>query len=424
MRVLIVSPYFPPQPAVASVAVHAMARIWATLGDQITILTTKKRPDQQGLAADTSGLLLQEIESTGPWAFERARSAVKSDGTPSKPGRVQAWVNSFRQRRGIFGSVRMPDLTDAWVKPAADWAIENGPWDVVFSSAGPYTAHLCARRITRAKSTALWAAEFRDLWTGNPVHRGLWPFTIIEQYLERGVLRQADLLVGPTPYCVDWLSAATNHNKPVTLCLNSAAKADFQELDPSPAFPQDGMIRIVHTGTVYPAIQDFRPLFEGWRSLRDQPGIDRLLLTTAGQNAEVWKQLATPFGLADRIEVRGPVARDEALRMQRDANALLIGEFVKGQQGALPGKVFEYLSGSAPILVINGKPTDGVAKIVGQARRGIHLPNAQACAKTLPAVCRNEWSEIPDSSFLATLTRESQVQTLVHQIRELSNTAH
>ena len=104
---------------------------------------------------------------------------------------LKAALRGVQDRTGIFGSTRMPDFTDRWVKPAVAWALGKPVWDVVFSSAGPYTAHLVAMALKQRRRAMSWVAEYRDLWVGNPLHRGLFPFTVRERWLERRCLRQA-----------------------------------------------------------------------------------------------------------------------------------------------------------------------------------------------------------------------------------------
>ena len=48
-RLLLVTPFFPPQHAAASLRTASFASAWSELGADVTVLTTKKRHDQQGM---------------------------------------------------------------------------------------------------------------------------------------------------------------------------------------------------------------------------------------------------------------------------------------------------------------------------------------------------------------------------------------
>ncbi|MHC5026483.1 MAG: glycosyltransferase, partial [Planctomycetota bacterium] len=61
MRVLLVSAYFPPQQAVASMRPYTWARTWASSGVDVDVLTTEKREDQRGLDVPAGDYRLHEI---------------------------------------------------------------------------------------------------------------------------------------------------------------------------------------------------------------------------------------------------------------------------------------------------------------------------------------------------------------------------
>src|SRR5690606_9543790 len=125
--ILIVSPYFPPQPAVAALRVHAFARDWAAAGHQVTVLTTRKRADQRGMERPGDGFELVELDYRVPRLLERLRAEHRSangdsahapqDSEVERPHRRLSRWRRVRERTGIFASVRMPDLTGWWIKP-------------------------------------------------------------------------------------------------------------------------------------------------------------------------------------------------------------------------------------------------------------------------------------------------------------------
>ena len=108
------------------------------------------------------GFEVHEIPFRSPRVLEASRRAVKRQerltqvSEPARDGgsgpggaanRIIRRLGRLRESRGIFASVRMPDLTHFWIKPAVEWALAQPPWDIVVSSAGPYTAHLVAMAI-------------------------------------------------------------------------------------------------------------------------------------------------------------------------------------------------------------------------------------------------------------------------------------
>jgi hypothetical protein len=136
------------------------------------------------------------------------------------------------------------------------------------------------------------------------------------------------------------------------------------------------------------------------------------MLVVASDRADVWTTVARKFGLGDRLDFRGAVPRAEALRMQRDASALVLLDWFDPRHGVLTGKVFEYLRSPAPIWVVGGSPNSPAASLVKVAGRGIALGRdvgrirlaiGDLIAGKAPAL-------VPNRPFIAGLTRGEQAR--------------
>ena len=430
MRILVISPYFPPRNAIGALRVHAFCTAWAAGGEEITVLTTTKRDHQRGAEVACDGFEVVEIDYWVPHLLERLRHALRTPppeggGESEGNGRMRhlkAALRRVHDRTGIFGSTRMPDFTDRWVKPAVAWALAKPAWDVVFSSAGPYTAHLVAMALKQRRRALSWVAEYRDLWVGNSLHRGLFPFTVRERWLERRCLRQADLLVTISEPLAGILRRRSG--LPVEVIYNGFDHREVDCLPQEPIFPDDDLVRVVFTGTVYPAGQNPAPFFGALAALHNQsPAVaSRLRLVVAGPTGEVWAGLADRYGVANLLEDRGTVSRADARRMQRDAAALLLVDFDSSVPGVLTGKIFEYLGVRAPILVVGGAAGSPIADLILRSGRGLHLAHddrrIQAALRDLLAA-RPPMSVGPDREFIETLTRQHQAQRLHRKLVEL-----
>ena len=429
MRILIVSPYFPPQAAVASLRVHSFASAWAEAGADVTVLTTVKRADQSAWPIPAQGFRVAEIPFRPPRILEPARRAYKSDqakapsGEPAVKAReiVVRRLRRIREDRGIFASVRMPDLTDFWVRPAVRWAAGEGPWDVVFSSAGPYTAHLVALAIRRSRRASVWTADFRDLWVGNHLHRGLFPFTMREQALETQCLAAADLVVTVSDPLADALRE--KGGKRTLVIFNGFEPIETADLPSEPIFPADGTVRIVFTGTLYEAGQDPGPLLQAFAALRDRDveAARRLRLVVAGASHEYWRHAAARHGVEEVVDARGIVDRADARRLQRDADALLLVDFESAARGALTTKLFEYLGAAAPIVVVGGGPDTSIASLLEPTGRARHLGRDRAAIETLLADLAHGRQILPGPPNLEEIeqyTRARQARRLLSAIEE------
>lgn len=436
MRILLISPYYPPQPAVASLRVHAFARDWAQAGEEVTVLTTRKRGDQRGMERPRENFEVVELEYRVPRLLEKLRAEHKttngdarvSDSTrPGKQSRLSRW-RRLRERSGVFASVRMPDLTDWWVKPAIRWAKErarrDGIWDAIISSSGPYTAHLVARALRRGEYARVWAADFRDLWTNNHQFRGLFPFTLREWWLERDCLAHADLIVTVSEGLARVLRVKTI--RPVRLVPNGFDPDDHAALRTMRAFPNDGLVRLVYTGTLYANQQDPTPLLNAMKHLRDEaPELGaRLRLVVAGAETSPWRECAAAVGVTDLLDDRRLLPREDALCLQRDADALLLIDWPNSDQGVLTGKLFEYLHATAPILLVSAQPDSPPAEYVRQANRGHIIPRGddeQLLARLRQLVTDPRSLALePNSEFIATTRRDHQSARFLGMLRELA----
>lgn len=368
MRILLVAPFFPPHRAVASLRTHSFAETWAAAGHDVTVLTTVKRDDQVGLSLPTTGFRVVEIPYKAPRILERMRAGERSTrdevqaDSPSVRSKVFHPLRWLKARSGAFAGVREPDLADFWIKPAIRWALENGPWDAVVSSFGPPAAIRVGLDVKEHGQCSTWAIDFRDLWTDHHLYGGLFPFTIFERHVERRALALADRLVTVSPQLATRLSKKCG--KRVEVIYNGYDPASFAALSPEPAFPKDGRVRLVYTGSVFERGQDINPICA---AVAAEPSA---ILVVASDQADVWNAARERHKLSDRLDYRGSVPRPEALRMQRDANGLVLLDWHDPRQGVLTGKVFEYLLSRAPICVVGGSLDSPLAQFVHEAGRG------------------------------------------------------
>ncbi|MHC5115267.1 MAG: glycosyltransferase [Planctomycetota bacterium] len=427
MRLLIVSVAFPPLPTVASLRIHHFASTWSECGEDVTVLTTFKRDDHRALDRPREGFEVVELPYRIPRVLERVRSGGQrltgTDITTAPGGPRSAprrWLRAVRERTGILSMLRMPDLTDAWVKPAVAWCRDQPRWDAVVSSYGPPASHLVALALRRAGLAPTWIADFRDLWTDNPSATGLFPFSVRERALERQCLDAADLVVTVSDGLAE--SLRTRSATPVQVVPNGYCERDFEELSPEPAF-DDGLVRLAYTGRVYPHRQDPSPLFRALAALRrDRPEIaGRLRVTVAGDNDWIWQERAAAHGVEEFVESLRRIPHEHALRVQRDADALLMIEFAQGA-GVLSGKIFEYLRGTAPVLVLGGAATDSVASLVTRAGRGLALGrDPEAIEDALVTLVERPGalsaSLARDDGFIAGFRREAQARAFLDLAR-------
>jgi hypothetical protein len=213
---------------------------------------------------------------------------------------------------------------------------------------------------------------------------------------------------------------------PVDVIHNGFDPAELDRLPASPAFTASGVGPMVYTGTLSPPRQDPSPLLRGWATLRGrEPEVaGKLSLVVVGDGYEHWKRQAGRLGLATLVDARPRVGRTEALRMQRDAGALVLVDWSGPDSGVLTGKVFEYLAATAPILVVGGVEDAGrssVGRLVTRAGRGVHLGTDETrIAGTLARLAAGEGGLAagPDRDFIAGFERGRLAGQALEIIRE------
>ncbi len=450
VRICLVSPIFPPYPPPASLRTHSFAATWADFGHEVTVVTTRKPAKHRLMPLPCPGATVIEVPYRIPAVLRWARhhhdaghpppdapeigsdgdadrtlprngispeprvsgGAVPREDVDASPRPVgcrcsrDGLVGGFRElrrRTGIYGGMRMPDLTDHWVRGAIRAARARGPYDVVVSSSGPYTAHRVAEALRTGGDASLWIGDYRDLWTSHPAFRGLPPFCWRERQLERRWLRTMDLVTTVSEGLAADLRPRAKG--PVHVVPNGVDPERLRSIDPAPIFPADGWARIIYTGTVYPPHQDMTPLLAALARLRGE-GANVPRLVVAGHETEPWRAAAARHGVTDLLELHGWVDHGTSMRMQRDADALVILDWDDPARGMLTSKIFEYVVAGPPVLVIGGCGTDAspIVRFLHEAGRdprpGRDVASVAANLReiVMDAARRNTPDESPPSS--------------------------
>lgn len=381
MKILIVAVYFPPQNSVASLRPYSWAKYWSRDGHDVTVLTTRKHGHPTDSPYPFTGFEVREVEMP---LFNRLRgvlgkkntaqvaaskNVVKSTILSALLGRINRTIQRFQNKYGILNTCRMPDLTDLWAARAYQ-SVSSEQWDLVVSTAWPYPVHQVAYRLRRNGMAKKWIADWRDIWIGNHLYPGLFPFSLVEKYLEKRWMKAADAITTVSDPLAEIL--CKRHGKKVSVIYNGFDPEDYEILPPEKAYPQDGTFRIVYTGSIYPGWQDPSPLFEAISLLKKERKItpDRLQVIFYGNNADM-SQLAAEFNIAEYVQYGGFIPRQQALHYQRDADALLFLEFEsKNLQGILTGKLFEYLFAGPPIWLVGAGLDNFASSILSGTERG------------------------------------------------------
>lgn len=386
MRILIVSPFFPPQNSIASLRPYSFAKFWHEMGHDIEILTTKKENVCNPL--DLPLDFLKVIEVPLSRVFQEAKNRLTL-GIPEKTWKafikrpISKAVHYLRFKKGIFNACRMPDITDIWAFKALKKMKTRGSYDAVVSSCGPYSAHLVAWRLKKRGQAKCFAADYRDTWSDNYIYPGLFPFNLFERVLEKKILKDADMISTISQPFAKVFGDKHGHEKTATI-ENGFDSDDLTSLPLEPYFPNDGKLRIVHTGSIYLGKRDPKPFFRAIKRLSKMAPalVDKLEVHFFGQRNANLEELIREEGVGKWVRFSGFVKREAALWAQRDAGMLLFLPWSdETVEGVLTGKLFEYFYSKTAILSagIEG-PRDSAEKLIEEFNGGTIVKGEESIA--------------------------------------------
>jgi glycosyltransferase involved in cell wall biosynthesis len=118
---------------------------------------------------------------------------------------------------------------------------------------------------------------------------------------------------------------------------------------------------LAYLGYIYPKKRDPRPLFAAIRELANDMRYKALLGTLEvlffGPEMGDVPDLIQQYQISEWVKLCGFVSHSDALRVQRDASALLFLSWADpAADGIVTGKLFEYLSSGTPVIAL-GAPS-------------------------------------------------------------------
>lgn len=383
--ILLVTHLYPPSAMVAARRPHGLAKYLERLGYSVTVLTSVGsgiRPAGQEVATDVV----------------RTRDLMHSR-LNWRRGNLRAWTGEGAGSDYVAGQSRLsrlivPDVAVVTWAPFATAAAlklsRERPVDCVMTSSGPESTHFAGLAL-RGVGTP-WIADVRDGWGFETLHS--WPTrwqARADERLERLVMRRAN--------------AVTAVTKPIAEDLRGRFGIEVQTItngyDPEEVPERTGrheLLRgerhsIVHTGRMASSQRSPAPILEAMRLVRERcPALaDRLELLLAGPVTAEERAMIAGAGLGGSVRHVGNLSRPETLRLQREADTLLL--LTAGtRRGEATGKLYEYLGAERPILVLGERSE--AARIVAEASAGVALP-ADDPAALVPDLERRARGEAP-----------------------------
>lgn len=379
MKILIVSTFFPPQNSIASLRPYSWAKYWSQMGHEVTVLTTAKEKQDNDLNYDLSNFRVISFPMCKP--FCKHHKAVVSEKKVNNVGVTNNYIYlhikklyvSFIMKSGCFIGCRFPDWHDSWAKIAIKFLKkEKIKWDIVISTAGPYSVHRVAYFLKKKYYTKIWISDWRDLWTDSHLFKGIKIFHPYEKWLESKFNRAADYITTVSDGLATTLAEKTR--KKITVIYNGYDEDFFDSIKKTKRKFYE-KVTISYTGTLYKKYQDIEPLLQAMRELYLEGVLSpiKLEVVSLGANCDM-TELFKQYGLSEFYTYKGFLPQERAHEIQYNSDVSLFLDYTNSNaKGILTGKLFEYLYISQMIWSIGGSLDSDANNIIKKCNAGICL---------------------------------------------------
>lgn len=422
MRILIIAYYWPPLNAIGSHRPYWWTKDFARNGAEVTVLTTKKYnfdgpldlklPDIAGVRV----IHVPYITALGKVVAALSRSNI--------------WkaLRTLYRKTGASGQSYL-DPRKKWLQ-AAEPLLQQLAFssDIAISSYSPQEAHELAARIKRINPRLRWVADYRDYWSLEQRQKITdRERAALQAYEKKLVGSLADKVVSVSQPFTQTLSGFLG--LPGVTVMNGHdqdLEVIKKRLETFKQRHQKNFQRIVYTGTIYPETQDPRPLLDALCCLFPVSDADapRMMLEVYGRNIDYAEDLEKVPRYTPYIKAMGYLARDQVLKIQSSADALLIMEGASDNDvGVLTGKLFEYVCAGVPIISIGSPENSEIARILRLTRTGVSAGNesAKIQAALLQLMEKGTLDEFaPDLDQILRFHRSKQSEILFAEIKKWS----
>ncbi|MEW6618352.1 MAG: glycosyltransferase [bacterium] len=436
-NILIISYIFPPLNSTGCRRVYTWAKYLKRLGHKVSILTADTPDDERtkNFVVDCSAFQSYRLRYFDPRSLIKRIFKVQGPisnefGGSHKKRLIELLLdkglrilNRYLSSRGIlFGTTRMPTFSDLWFFQAykkAKMLIQEHDIKIIITNSPPPVGNLVGLALKKRFKDILWIQDFRDLWTQNPVHSGLFPFTLTEGFLERKCINHSDVIIVVSEILKQWLQEKyPQKTKDIFVIENGYDEELLREIRVDD-FPESKKT-IIYTGTLYERRSNPKRLFEvidkNYTYLKDKVEIS---FYGAYETKVILDKFFDKYpNTKDIIKYKGFLSTKDALSEQKKADVLLFIERDKENDGVLTAKLFEYMALRKPILCLGISPSSYVGGILQKTGLGIFCgDNTRLIEQSINAIIKDEVRISPDDDFISNFSREKQVKRLDELIR-------
>jgi glycosyltransferase involved in cell wall biosynthesis len=269
--------------------------------------------------------------------------------------KVSVWIRS-----NFF----IPDARAFWIKSSVKFLLKylkENPVDAIFTDGPPHTNTRIAT-IIKNNTGIPWISDFQDPWTQVDYYKLLsltdWADRKHKRF-EQEAFKAADLITIASPTWKEDLEGIGAKN--VRVIVWGYDPEDFS--DPPPDLEEKFII--THLGTLgYDRTP--RVFLSALKEMLDEiPSLKNdLEIRLIGQVDYSTVKSVEELSLNQWVKLIKPIPRKDAIRFTRKSTILLLLlNKQENAKGRIPGKIFEYLAASRPVIAL-GPTNSDVAKIL------------------------------------------------------------
>jgi glycosyltransferase involved in cell wall biosynthesis len=284
------------------------------------------------------------------------------------PEKISIWIR---------GNLLIPDPRIFWVKPSALKLIKLIPQlkpDILITTGTPHSVHLIGKKIKDKFPKLPWLADLRDPWSDldmlDQFYASSWALKK-QKKIEYKTLATADIVTTVSP---TWKNELQKSIPTKVYCItNGFDEEDF--INYQYKSPDNNFI-LSHVGI----INSYRNPLPLWTALEElcneipmfKESFQLQIIGITDTGLE--KTLKKFPEVKKRTLVTGYISHDKVIEQyQKSSCLLLLLNNTKNSKGHIPGKFFEYLASSRPVLAIAPQNSD-VAKILKENQNGYACP--------------------------------------------------
>jgi len=287
------------------------------------------------------------------------------------PQRKQSFIQ--KMLLWIRGNFFIPDARVFWVKPSVKYLqqyIAENNIETIITTGPPHSLHLIGLQLKQKFPTLKWIADFRDPWTTIGYFKEL-KLTQRAQTkhknMELQVLKHSDLILVTSQVTKTEFQVLTA--KPIEVITNGYD----DEIAPNASIILDAKFSIAHIGSF---LSKRNPRVF-WKALAELIKEDanfkaHFELKLIGAVSQEILDTIAEFHLVAFTRNLGYISHQQAVIEQKKSQVLLLIEIDSEETRCIiPGKLFEYMASSRPILAIGPEDAD-VEKILKQTNTGVY----------------------------------------------------